>query len=114
MGQQDQTPYQDVVLADNTQYMYEEQQETQQLQQQQAPVYQDQQVPARNQKSILSRIQSRSDTVPAQSRFASIVSKISEFINALFNSEGTARNDRPGLAAILSVSSLIVASILYI
>merc|ERR1712013_545271 len=60
------------------------------------------------------QIQSRVDVAPLQSRFSTIVSKISEFIRAFFNSEGTARNDHPGLAAILSVSSLIVASILYI
>ena len=60
------------------------------------------------------QIQSRVDVAPSQSRFSTIVSKISEFIRAFFNSEGTARNDHPGLAAILSVSSLIVASILYI
>merc|ERR1711892_556251 len=63
------------------------------------------------------RIQSRSDTVPAQSRISTIISQIKEFFQAFFNSERTARNDQndhPGLAAILSVSSLIVASILYI
>ena len=59
------------------------------------------------------QIQSRSDTVPAQSRFSSMMSKITEFIMAFFNSEGTARKD-PGFAAILSLSSLIIGSILYI
>merc|ERR1712179_496614 len=68
----------------------------------------------RVQKGPPDQIQSRADIAPAQSRLSTIVSKISEFIKAFFNSEGTARNDHPGLAAILSVSSLIVASILYI
>ena len=52
------------------------------------------------------------DTVPAQSRFSSMMSKITEFIMAFFNSEGTARNE-PGFAAILSLSSFIIDALLY-
>merc|ERR1711892_535915 len=131
--------------AENSQLQHQyQQQQHQQIHQQQVPEYQDQsayqsQPPPQHlvsqhvneegnqyhavqsqpidQAVSQTRIQSRSDTVPAQSRISTIISQIKEFFQAFFNSERTARNDQndhPGLAAILSVSSLIVASILYI
>ena len=58
-------------------------------------------------------IKSRSDSVSTPSKFSSIISKLRQFLKTFFNSEGTSRSDS-GFAAILSLSSLIIGSILYI
>jgi hypothetical protein len=64
--------------------------------------------------AVKTQIQSRVDTVAPQSKFSTIMNNIREFVKSFFsNNEGTARNDS-GFAAILSLSSLIIGSILYL
>ena len=67
-----------------------------------------------DQAAVPSLIQSRVDTLAPQSKFSTMMTKIREFVRSFFSSkEGTARNDSPGFAAILSISSLIIGSLLY-
>jgi len=66
------------------------------------------------QQAIPSSIKSRSDLVAPESKFSSIMSSIREFVRSFFSfKEGTARKDS-GMTAILSLSSLIIGSILYL
>merc|ERR1711892_1125314 len=56
---------------------------------------------------------SRSDTVSSPSKLSNLWSKLREFVQSFISTEARARSDS-GFAAILSLSSIIIGSILYI